>query len=87
VHQSAARFWDAPDLPRPPNKVAGRTPSRLITRTHVPRGRDTLQALRKIGQTLEAARSSSAFSSAPRSTTIVEIHIHVIMPIAPPNEP
>ena len=34
-----------------------------------------------------ALRWISAFNSAPRSTTIMEIHIQVIMPIAAPNEP
>jgi hypothetical protein len=31
--------------------------------------------------------SISEFSSAPKRTTIVDIHIHIIMPIAAPNEP
>jgi|SRR5271166_2916206 len=32
-------------------------------------------------------RSISAFSCAPTSTTIIEIHIHTIMPTAAPSEP
>jgi hypothetical protein len=34
-----------------------------------------------------ALRWISAFNSAPRSTTIMEIHIQVIMPIAAPSDP